>query len=84
MCHLASHARSVFVKFKLIFSATLDGDDEDITMDGTLSLRKDLGVDPENIILLAVACELQSLSVDRWRLVIGLEGAQVCLATQIL
>ena len=65
MCYLASYARSVFVKFKLIFSATLDADDEDITVDGTLSLCKDLGVDPEDVVLLAVACELQSPSVGR-------------------
>ena len=65
MCHLVSYARSEFVKFKLIFSVTLDADDEDITVDGTLSLCKDLGVDPEDVVLLAVACELQSPSVGR-------------------
>ena len=84
MCHLASYVRSVFVKFKLIFSATSDADDEDITVDGTLSLCKGLGVDPEDVVLLAVACELQFPGVGRWRLVTGLEGAQVRPATQIL
>ena len=53
-------------------------------MDGTLSLYKGLGVDPEDVVLLAVACELQFPSVGRWRLVTGLEGAQVRPATQIL
>ena len=45
----------------------LDADEDDITVDGTLSLCKDLGVDPEDVVLLAVACELQSPSVGRWR-----------------
>ena len=52
----------------------LDADDEDITVDGTLSLCKDLGVDPEDVVLLAVACELQSPSVGRWRKAGWLQG----------
>ncbi|KAI9465122.1 defective in Cullin neddylation protein 1 [Russula earlei] len=35
--------------------------------DGTLNLCSDLGVDPEDVVLLAVACELQSPSVGRWK-----------------
>jgi DCN1-like protein 1/2 len=63
-----------FVKFKLIFSSKLDSDDDDITVDGTLSLCKDLGVDPEDVVLLAVACELQSPSVGRWKKAGWLQG----------
>ena len=45
----------------------LDRDDEDITVDGTLDLCSDLGVDPEDVVLLAVAYELQSPRVGRWK-----------------
>ncbi|KAH8988344.1 Cullin binding-domain-containing protein [Lactarius akahatsu] len=50
-----------------IFNQYKDADEDDIAVDGTLSLCKDLGVDPEDVVLLAVACELQSPSVGRWR-----------------
>jgi len=36
-------------------------------VDGTLNLCSDLGVDPEDVVLLAVAFELQSPSVGRWK-----------------
>ncbi|KAI0000769.1 Cullin binding-domain-containing protein [Russula compacta] len=45
----------------------LDRAEDDITVDGTLNLCGDLGVDPEDVVLLAVACELQSPSVGRWK-----------------
>jgi DCN1-like protein 1/2 len=45
----------------------LDRNDDDITVDGTLSLCSDLGVDPEDVVLLAIACELKSPCVGRWR-----------------
>lgn len=45
----------------------LDRNDDDITVDGTLSLCSDLGVDPEDVILLAIACELKSPCVGRWK-----------------
>ena len=56
---VSSNSISLFLK--------LDADEDDITVDGTLSLCKDLGVDPEDVVLLAIACELQSPSVGRWR-----------------
>ena len=46
---------------------SLDRADDDITVDGTLDLCSDLGVDPEDVVLLAIACELQSPSVGRWK-----------------
>ena len=52
----------------------LDPDEDDITVEGTLSLCKDLGVDPEDVVLLAVACELQSPAVGRWRKAGWLQG----------
>ncbi|KAF8266045.1 defective in Cullin neddylation protein 1 [Lactarius quietus] len=57
-----------------IFNQYKDPDEDDITVDGTLNLCKDLGVDPEDVVLLAVACELQSPSVGRWRKAGWLQG----------
>jgi DCN1-like protein 1/2 len=57
-----------------LFNQYKDSDDDDITVDGTLSLCKDLGVDPEDVVLLAVACELQSPSVGRWKKAGWLQG----------
>jgi hypothetical protein len=59
ICYRQIQSISLFLKS--------DADEDDITVDGTLSLCKDLGVDPEDVVLLAVACELQSPSVGRWR-----------------
>lgn len=50
-----------------VHSTLLDRAEDDITVDGTLNLCGDLGVDPEDVVLLAVACELQSPSVGRWK-----------------
>ncbi|KAI0297872.1 defective in Cullin neddylation protein 1 [Multifurca ochricompacta] len=52
-------------KKKKLFN--LDRDDDDITVDGTLNLCNDLAVDPEDVVLLAVAYELQSPAVGRWK-----------------
>ena len=52
----------------------LDRNDDDITVDGTLSLCSDLGVDPEDVVLLSVACELKSPSVGRWRKTNWIQG----------
>jgi len=56
----SSELEKVFNKYK-------DRVDDDITVDGTLDLCSDLGVDPEDVVLLAIACELQSPSVGRWK-----------------
>ncbi|KAH9966382.1 hypothetical protein BGW80DRAFT_736621 [Lactifluus volemus] len=50
-----------------VFNQYKDRDDEDITVDGTLNLCSDLGLDPEDVVLLAVAYELQSPRVGRWK-----------------
>jgi DCN1-like protein 1/2 len=54
--------------------SSLDRADDDITVDGTLDLCSDLGVDPEDVVLLAVACELQSPSVGRWKKASWVQG----------
>ena len=43
-----------------------DPDGPDITIDGTLNLCKDLAVDPEDVVMLAVAYELKSPRVGEW------------------
>ena len=44
----------------------LDPDDENITVDGTIRLCEDLGVNPEDVVLLAVAYELKSPAMGEW------------------
>jgi DCN1-like protein 1/2 len=39
---------------------------EDITVEGTIKLCEDLGTDPEDVVLLAVAYELKSPRVGEW------------------
>ena len=41
--------------------------DDNITIDSTLNLCSDLGVDPKDAILLTIAYELQSLSIRQWK-----------------
>lgn len=43
-----------------------DPDGDDITVDGTIRLCEDLGVDPEDVVLLAVAFELKSPEMGVW------------------
>jgi DCN1-like protein 1/2 len=52
----------------MMFSCPVSSDPEgeDITIDGTIRLCEDLGVDPEDVVLLAVAYELKSPSVGHW------------------
>jgi len=51
-----------------------DKDGDDITVDGTMELCGDMGVDPEDVVLLAVAYELKSPSVGEWPRKGWLEG----------
>lgn len=44
----------------------VEPDGEDITIDGTIKLCEDLGVDPEDVVLLAVAYELKSPAMGQW------------------
>lgn len=48
----------------LIFYADRHGDN--ITTDGTIQLCQDLAVDPEDVVLLAVAYELKSPGMAEW------------------
>jgi DCN1-like protein 1/2 len=57
-----------------LFNKYKDRIDDDITVDGTLNLCSDLGVDPEDVVLLAVACELKSPNVGRWRKTSWIQG----------
>jgi hypothetical protein len=43
-----------------------DPDGDDITVDGTIKLCEDLSVNPEDVVLLAVAFELKSPRVGEW------------------
>lgn len=45
---------------------TVDSDGDDITVDGTIRLCADLSVDPEDVVLLAVAWELKSPRLGEW------------------
>lgn len=44
----------------------LDPDGDDITVDGTIKMCEDLAVDPEDVVLLAVAYELKSPRMGEW------------------
>ncbi|KAF8214683.1 hypothetical protein K438DRAFT_1749776 [Mycena galopus ATCC 62051] len=43
-----------------------DPDSDDITVEGTIRLCQDLGMDSEDVVLLAVALELKSMNVGEW------------------
>ncbi|RPD63357.1 defective in Cullin neddylation protein 1 [Lentinus tigrinus ALCF2SS1-6] len=51
-------------KLNALFDKYKDGDD--ITIDGTIKLCEDLDVNPEDVVLLAVAYELKSPSMGQW------------------
>ncbi|KAJ3557633.1 hypothetical protein NM688_g1365 [Phlebia brevispora] len=53
-------------KLNQLFEVYKDPDGDDITVDGTIKLCEDLGVDPEDVVLLAVAYELKSPSMGTW------------------
>ena len=50
----------------LATTARVDSDGDDITVDGTIKLCEDLSVNPEDVVLLAVAYELKSPSMGEW------------------
>ncbi|KAI0772422.1 Cullin binding-domain-containing protein [Trametes elegans] len=47
-------------------SACADPDGDDISVNGTIQLCEDLSVDPEDVVLLAVAYELKSPAMGQW------------------
>ncbi|KAI0920616.1 hypothetical protein AcV5_010304 [Taiwanofungus camphoratus] len=53
-------------KLNQLFDQYKDPDGEDITVDGTIKFCEDLGVDPEDVVLLAVAYELKSPRLGDW------------------
>ncbi|PFH50214.1 hypothetical protein AMATHDRAFT_145703 [Amanita thiersii Skay4041] len=54
-------------KLTALFDKYKDSDGPDITIDGTIKLCEDLNVNPEDVVLLAVAYELKSPSVGVWK-----------------
>ncbi|KAG6890131.1 hypothetical protein C0995_011424 [Termitomyces sp. Mi166 len=61
-----SKLTTVFNKYKGLISFLCDPDGDEITVDGTIKLCGDLVVDPEDVVLLAVAFELKSPGIGRW------------------
>ncbi|KZT21290.1 hypothetical protein NEOLEDRAFT_761209 [Neolentinus lepideus HHB14362 ss-1] len=53
-------------KLNGLFDQYKDPDGDSITVDGTIKLCQDLSVDPEDVVLLAVAYELKSPRVGEW------------------
>ena len=53
---------------------SLEPEGTDITIDGTIALCEDLGVDPEDVVLLALAFELKSPSMGIWERKGWIEG----------
>ncbi|OBZ74712.1 Defective in cullin neddylation protein 1 [Grifola frondosa] len=53
-------------KLNQLFDTYKDPNGEDITIDGTLKLCEDLGVDPEDVVLLSIAYELKSPGMGQW------------------
>ncbi|KAM5530331.1 hypothetical protein V8D89_016002 [Ganoderma adspersum] len=53
-------------KLNSLFDRYKDSDGDDITVDGTIKLCEDLAVNPEDVVLLAVAFELKSPSMGQW------------------
>ena len=52
----------------------LDEGSDEITIDGTIKLCEDLEVDPEDVVMLAVAYELKSPKVGEWARAGWVEG----------
>ncbi|KAF8624039.1 hypothetical protein AX15_006062 [Amanita polypyramis BW_CC] len=53
-------------KLSALFETYKDPDGSDITIDGTIKLCEDLKVDPEDVVLLAIAYELKSPGIGMW------------------
>ncbi|KAJ6554361.1 defective in Cullin neddylation protein 1 [Mycena capillaripes] len=70
----AAPAAASSSKLNAVFDKYKDPDGSDITVDGTIRLCQDLGVDPEDVVLLAVAYELKSPRVGEWNRAGWVEG----------
>ncbi|KAG9217845.1 hypothetical protein PLEOSDRAFT_1067985 [Pleurotus ostreatus PC15] len=53
-------------KLNSLFDKYKDPDGPEITIDGTIKLCEDLQVDPEDVVMLAVAYELKSPRIGQW------------------
>lgn len=53
-------------KLNTLFDKYKDADGEEISIDGTINLCQDLEVDPEDVVMLAVAYELKSPRIGEW------------------
>ncbi|KAF8154226.1 hypothetical protein B0H34DRAFT_82003 [Crassisporium funariophilum] len=53
-------------KLTQLFEKYKEPDSEEIAVDGTIRLCEDLGVNPEDVVLLAIAYELKSPRVGEW------------------
>jgi len=54
-------------KLNTLFERYKDPDGDIISIDGTIKFCSDLDVDPENVVLLALAYELKSPTIAEWR-----------------
>lgn len=52
--------------FDNVYFLFKDPDGDEITVDGTIKLCEDLGVDPEDVVMLAIAYELKSPRMGTW------------------
>ncbi|TFY80366.1 hypothetical protein EWM64_g3645 [Hericium alpestre] len=53
-------------KLSALFNKYKEADGDSISVEGTIKLCEDLGVDPEDVVLLAVAYELKSPRIGEW------------------
>jgi len=61
-------------KLNSLYDKYKEADGTDITVEGTIKFCEDLGVDPEDVVLLAVAYELKSPRIGQWTRQGWLEG----------
>lgn len=74
-CSTYTKVNQSFLFFVVVFSSLasthygfywLDEDTDEITIEGTITFCKDLKVDPEEVVLLAIAYELKSPRIGQW------------------
>lgn len=65
-CSRNTKASVAYTRPSLNTHVCTDPNGDEISIDGTIQLCQDLKVDPENVVLLAVAYELKSPRVGEW------------------
>lgn len=92
-CLTGTRVRTIFIPIRFYdpkLDACANGDEDmdgdNITVDGTLKLCEDLGVDPEDVVLLAVAYELKSPRMAEWTRKGWIEGWKnvKCVIAQLI